>query len=462
VSDISPDVSQYIDLTIFDADPSTLVAAFVVAAQQLLPGWAGVETDTSMVLAEQLAIIISELIFAINRLPGASASTLLQLFGITQGVGTAPTATATFALQDTSGYTVPANTRLQLTLPSVSVIFTTNADLVVAPGSASGTVAITASSNLSAANGIAAGTALVPLDRLGFVNSVSLATSVAGGQDPETNSAWLNRGTTFLQSIVTACAVAAQFTATALLDLADNVFRAFTLDNWNPGGTSAGRTFTDGATATSTTLSSPALANFTSADIGRTVTCTGVPSGTTILTITSPTAVVMSAAATATASGLSVVLGAIVTAGTTEQGFVTVAAIGQGGTLLTSGQKTSLQNILLAKCVAGLAVEIIDPTVNTINVTYTVWQEPGYTSSQVEANIAAALVASPDVGGLGLSTDLWPWQQTLRIFDIATVISTTPGVSYLSSLSAPFGDVTLSGVAPLAALGTITPTVLGP
>lgn len=76
------------------------------------------------------------------------------------------------------------------------------------------------------------------------------------------------------------------------------------------GTTSAGRTFADGqVTINENTLTSPALATFLTTDVGRGVTGTGIPTNTYIAEYVSPTVVRMSAVATATGTGLSIVLG---------------------------------------------------------------------------------------------------------------------------------------------------------
>lgn len=392
----SPDVSAYVDLALYDADPSTLVQRMILNAQQLLPGWTAEAGLPEIAIAESLALVVAELVFAVNRLPGATTQTLLQLFGITRGVGTAATATATFDIAGTAGATIPAATVLQVIAGSQSYLFTVDADLVIASGSSSGTASVTCSTNTAAVNGIAAGTGLTVLSQqLPLVNSVTFATAPAGGTDPETASAWLNRGATHLQGISSALAFPAQFTSAALDDTADGVYRATTTSNWNP------------------TLSGGA--------------------------------------------------------GGDAEGCVTVSVMGQSGSMLTSTQKTNLQALLAANAVAGLAVYVEDPTVTAVNVTVTVWQSPGYTVSQVQANIAAQLVAPrapTTVGnppGANLSTDLWDFADTtVRLNDLITVITQTPGVDYVVSLAAPAADVTLPGVAPLAKLGTLITTVEGP
>lgn len=75
---------------------------------------------------------------------------------------------------------------------------------------------------------------------------------------------------------------------------------------------STGRTFADGITTSgSNIIGSASLSAFTAVDIGRTVAGTGIPVGAVIISVTDGTHAVMSAPATATASGVSVTLGAL-------------------------------------------------------------------------------------------------------------------------------------------------------
>lgn len=77
-------------------------------------------------------------------------------------------------------------------------------------------------------------------------------------------------------------------------------------------GTKTGRTFADGITVlNSPTLTSAALSAFTAQDVGRSVTGTGIPASTFITRVDSALSAQMNNAATASASGLSIVLGAL-------------------------------------------------------------------------------------------------------------------------------------------------------
>lgn len=73
------------------------------------------------------------------------------------------------------------------------------------------------------------------------------------------------------------------------------------------GGTTAGDvvTFTDGVTNSTTTFTSASAAFSATTDVGKVIAAAGITPGTTIASVTNATTVILSAAATATASGLS-------------------------------------------------------------------------------------------------------------------------------------------------------------
>lgn len=78
---------------------------------------------------------------------------------------------------------------------------------------------------------------------------------------------------------------------------------------WIGGGAPPGVLFTDGVTTSSSTTLTSASAAFTSADVGRTISGSGIPAATTISSVTNGTTIVLSAAATATATGVSITIG---------------------------------------------------------------------------------------------------------------------------------------------------------
>jgi hypothetical protein len=112
------------------------------------------------------------------------------------------------------------------------------------------------------------------------------------------------------------------------------------------------RIVTDGATTISTPNLTSATGAFTANDVGVPISGTGIPALTTILSVTSSTAVVMSANATATGSALTVTIGSAYVTPTYPVGATlysstvnpTLANIVVGGTL-TAPTTTALASI---------------------------------------------------------------------------------------------------------------------
>lgn len=229
----SPDITAYVDLRPYDVTDQDIVDTGIAAAQLNLPGWVPREGNTEVVLMESLALEISEAIVAINRVPGAVVAALLLLAGVDKDYGAAPIASATFVLGDTLGHTIPAGTRLYLVLDDGTTItfLVEEPGLTVEPGSDTGTVSIIGDIFTDQANGIAAGTRLLMADPVPFIDSVTLASTVADGRSAETDDQWRDRGVARLSRLSDALVLPRHFEAAALER--SEVARAVALDLWD-------------------------------------------------------------------------------------------------------------------------------------------------------------------------------------------------------------------------------------
>lgn len=229
----SPDLRTYTDLVLYDRTPADLVERALLDAAVKLPGWTPREGNTEVVLIEALSLEVAELVYAVNRLPGAVVEVLVRLLGVTRSEGAPAAATATFELVDDTGYVIPAGTVVRVDGAEEGTgFFVTDADLVVAPGNTEGTVGITAEEAGTALNGTVAGTSLTIVDALFVANGAVLASPVAGGTDLEDVAAWLNRGVERLSRLTDALILPEHFTSAALED--PRVGRATTVDNTDP------------------------------------------------------------------------------------------------------------------------------------------------------------------------------------------------------------------------------------
>lgn len=231
----NPDLSPLDELVLWDRDPQELVDRALQRAGVVLPGWEPREGNTEVVLVEALAVVVAELVFALNRAPQTVAEVVAQLAGVDPDRGFPPKATATVALIDSLGHTIDAGTRVRLALtedPTTWVTFTTDADLVVGAGDDAGVVGITGEANVEHTNGTPIGTPLELLDAILEVEAVELATAVTLGRLPETADQWALRARQRFDRLSEGLVLAPHFTAYALEQ--PSVVRATTLDLYDP------------------------------------------------------------------------------------------------------------------------------------------------------------------------------------------------------------------------------------
>lgn len=174
----SPDLSAYTSLNLYDKAPSELVERALLDAAVKLPGWVPRDGNTEVVLVEALSLVVAEMVYGINRVPDAVIEGVLKLYGVVRDLGTAPSATVTFTVSGTTGYTVPAGTVVRLPIGAEYVDFTLDMAALVPVGATTTTGAVTATTSTSAANGVAAGTDVTMISPVPFVDSAEDRKSV--------------------------------------------------------------------------------------------------------------------------------------------------------------------------------------------------------------------------------------------------------------------------------------------
>ncbi len=225
----SPDFSSYVDLTLFDTSADAVLNSIIEHGRSVLPEWRPQVGNVEVMLAESFANETANFAAFINRLPNSTTEALLQLFKITRSDGTKATATATFTMNDTAGYTVPANTPVvNFTSAGISLVYLTDVDLVVANGSSTGDVAITAKVVGDDYNSPSAGAAMQVLATTPFVQSVTLKTSPTGGTNAESDDVYFDRASNLLTSYSSALATTNQIQSYVLANY--SVYRCVVFD----------------------------------------------------------------------------------------------------------------------------------------------------------------------------------------------------------------------------------------
>lgn len=158
----------------------------------------------------------------------------------------------------------------------------------------------------------------------------------------------------------------------------------------------AARTVTDGATTNTDATLTSATASFTAADVGALVEGTGIPAGTRILSYTNSTTVEMTANATATASGVTVVIGRI-------ESVELVPVLGKQVSVYLDDTSGGLGGTKLTRCLqATWSIGNRYAPLWVVDAAQTSW----VTHVEVEPDLTVNLQVEADAQGMGLLTAL--------------------------------------------------------
>lgn len=245
----SPDFSEYVDLTVYDVQPSTVYDNAVAYAQVAVPEWTPIAGSIEDAVIQAGAYLASYLGGAINRVPDGVLEGLLKLFGIERNVGEAPTGYVQITTIDNSGYTIPAGTRvgyLDTTNPDNTVLYTfdTTEDLSISAGSTTGTVGISGTA-LVQYPALTTGTTLQLFSSVSYINTVTLFGNLSIGADPETDKEYIARSVAKLNSYTTALVTATQIQQYILASY-PNAYRAKVYNRLNSTNDNASVTATNG------------------------------------------------------------------------------------------------------------------------------------------------------------------------------------------------------------------------
>lgn len=236
----APDVSRYLDLSIYDVTAQGLVDLAVDDAATKLPEWTPAEGHVEMVLLEAAALLIEQAVFALNRLPGTVVEVLMRLHGEERDPGAPGTGTVQVTFSDLYGHVLPAGSHMQLHivgLPDPVPVVTVD-DLTVPDGLASGTVTVATEGNTPDANGAPVGSNVELVDSYSMVETVTLTTTIVDGRAVEDAQQYLDRAAAFFGSRSGTLVRASDF-ALAALSL-PGVARAVGLDDFDPTAGSGG------------------------------------------------------------------------------------------------------------------------------------------------------------------------------------------------------------------------------
>jgi hypothetical protein len=471
----SPDVSKYVDLTVHDEKASTSLQTILQAARAFVPGWQPQTGQIEVALSEAIARRSSEVSHAINRLPGATVETLLELFNITRGVGVQ--ASGTVKITAYGNFDLPAGSELLYvdTATSVSYVFTTNSSIALTPVKATGKLTL---AGCTAGTTYPAGTQFTvtvgsttyaytadsdfTTDGSGNTASVTVTATVFGKDHNDvTHGGAVTNGTnTFTFSGKGSGTVTAQTGDTNgfINGADDNIAVAVTAQD-------IGSTYNLSIVGQSVTLLNPAT-NFKEAEF--TINPTSGEDAETDATYFDRGVSTLSGytGASTTASQIKNYVGANkayayrtavfnrrryrdrdTTAGSYgfHNGHVLVAvgaSVGNAANASTqvkvsAANLADLHTSLTERVPASLSVDVMSAELVDVDVTATVVKKSGTTASTVKTAIETALKSY-------LDANTWDWEENyVRRNEIIALIDNVTGVDYVSSLT--MGGDTLLG-----------------
>lgn len=218
---MSADFSRYIDLTIYDSDPTALYKSSVEAARLVLPEFVLRQGTVEDTLFQAFSYASSIVVNSINRLPSRLMEGLVSMAGYDRSVGSKSTAVLTVTLYGYDGMTIPTGTqfRWRYVEPGTSsyedYVFETIEDTAIAsttsPTVPSGEISVkcTQTGQIPA---LSAGDVLLPMSIDTDINSVTVS-SFVNGMNPMGDGEYLDAALTYLESLTETFSTATQLQA---------------------------------------------------------------------------------------------------------------------------------------------------------------------------------------------------------------------------------------------------------
>ena len=443
----SPDISKYIDLTVYDLQPSDIYDAAIEHAQTSLPEWSPIAGSVEDAILQAGSLMTSYMVAAINRLPAGNIEGLLRLFGVERNSGTAPTATATVTLIDASSRTIAAGTRFGYVEntgdESILYIFESTEDVVSSSTTASIPIQGT---SLVQYPSLSAGTELQLLSAVSAIQTIALSTNLSVGANPETQLEFVNRGIAKFASLSESLATATQFAQYALTNYS-SVYRAKAYSRLKIQTPVLAITRSSNTVSASVTAGHGIATNEYVRILGATdSTFDGyfqVSSSTATQIYWSQTGSNASSAVSATMLSHSL-------QDDETNGFASVYVSDLDGASLTASTLASIEEDITDKAIGGLVVRVDNAIVANIGVATTVTIATGNLASNVSDAVETAIETY-------LSPNTWNWSQTIYVNELIALIDRVSGVDRVVSVTLTDTD----GTGSIDGSGNLTFTHVG-
>lgn len=227
--------SSYIRFPI-ETNPNQLALDIYAYIQARVPQWEPNDGNLDTWIIQAITTLAAELRELASNVP----TDIYRYFGATLMAippidATHSTVSATFTVQDTQGYTIPAGTQVAIRDSAGNLVpFETGAAVVINPGSTTAVISMTSIDPGAETAGLGGvGVAAQLLDTLSYVSSVVLTGATTGGVDAESDDTYLNRLTVALRLLSTRPILPSDFAILTRTSFTE-VYRAVAIDGYNP------------------------------------------------------------------------------------------------------------------------------------------------------------------------------------------------------------------------------------
>lgn len=464
----SPDFSTYINFIGFDEQPSSLYQEAVAYAQTALPEFNPRPGTIEDALLQAGSYVGSLAIGAINRLPDGLVEGILKIMGVTRIESSAGTVNADIEFFD-AGQTVDAGTIFVYDYFDGSQVIQLPFVLNTAATAeeAETTVSVTLTSLINGViPSVSIGTQFLPASPSAIIFSCTTTSVITQGNTSETDTQFLNRAATYLQSLSSTLNTATQIENYILLNYS-NVKRCKVYDLVRPTAFTATSASGYHSGTSASAYVNQAFASSASAHPGTTYrmitpefygdsTYSAIfPSGiyTTIsnsLTLNAAESLITYTDNVSSTSSVGEYVDVVMmdtllssyTENNEEPGYFAIFILGEDGLPVGRDTKNTIKSDIQSKITAGLIFEVIDASVYYVNIQATISVKAGFNSTTVSTDLKNEIESF-------VSPNEWPdFDSSLRIFDLVGRILSVEGVQYVSDIStsipqypdAPYGN----------------------
>lgn len=451
----SPDFSTYINFTGFDEQPASVYQEAVTYAQTALPEFNPRPGTIEDAILQAGAYVGALSIGAINRLPDGLIEGILKIMGISRIEATAGTVDVEIEFFD-AGQTVDAGSVFVYDYFDGSQViqlpFVLNDAVTAGVGETVVSATLTSLIN-GVIPAISIGTQFLPASPSAIIFSCTTTSVISQGNSGETETQFLNRAATYLQSLSSTLNTATQIENYILFNYS-NVKRCKVADLAKPtaftstsasgyhSGTSASayvnQAFASSASAhpgTTYRIITPefygieSYANTFPSGIYTTVSDSlSLNSAQSLITYTDNISSTASAGEFVDVIMMDTLLSSYVE-NNEMPGHFAIFVLGENGLPVGRSTRTIIKSDIESKVSAGLVFDVVDASVFYLNITATIAVRAGYNSTTVSGDVKAEIEAY-------VSPDQWPlFDSSIRIFDLVGKILSVEGVQYVSSFN---------------------------